>query len=73
MAKLTRAQRDTIIEMLAKGEELPLDYKHILFPPEKKEYELVYTGKEREEDILADTMAVPPGDYKLIFRFEFKP
>ncbi|MBE9593211.1 MAG: hypothetical protein IMF19_06995, partial [Proteobacteria bacterium] len=24
-----------------------------------KEYELVYAGKEREEDILADTMAVP--------------
>jgi len=38
---------------------LPLDYKHILFPPEKREYELVYAGKEREEDILADTMAVP--------------
>src|SRR5690606_6291367 len=38
---------------------LPLDYKYILFPPEKKEYELVYAGKEREEDILADTMAVP--------------
>jgi site-specific DNA-methyltransferase (adenine-specific)/adenine-specific DNA-methyltransferase len=34
-------------------------YKHILFPPERKEYELVYAGKDREEDILADTMAVP--------------
>lgn len=30
-----------------------------MFPPEKREYELVYHGKEREEDILANTLAVP--------------
>ena len=59
MAKLNERDRERIIELLEKGEDLPLDYKHILFPPEKKEYELVYAGKEREEDILADTMAVP--------------
>lgn len=59
MAKLNERDRERIIELLAKGEDLPLDYKHILFPPEKKEYELVYAGKEREEDILADTMSVP--------------
>jgi DNA modification methylase len=59
MTKLTKAQRDTIIEMLANGEELPLDYKHLLFPPERQEYELVYAGKNREEDIIAETMAVP--------------
>lgn len=58
MAKLNERDRRRIIELLEKGEDLPLDYKHILFPPEKKEYELVYAGKEREEDILADTMAV---------------
>ena len=59
MANLSERHRERIIELLEKGEELPLDYKHILFPPEKKEYELVYAGKQREEDILADTMAVP--------------
>ena len=59
MAKLNERVKERIIELLEKGEDLPLDYKHILFPPEKKEYELVYAGKEREEDILADTMAVP--------------
>lgn len=59
VAKLIKRDREQIIELLEKGEDLPLDYKHILFPPEKKEYELVYAGKEREEDILADTMAVP--------------
>jgi len=59
VAKLTKRDRDRIIELLEKGEDLPLDYKHVLFLPEKKEYELVYAGKEREEDILAETMAVP--------------
>ncbi len=28
-------------------------------PPEKRECELVYHGKEPEEDILADTLTVP--------------
>ncbi|TSA27265.1 site-specific DNA-methyltransferase [bacterium] len=59
MSILSEKERQRIIEILKSGEDLPLDYKHIIFPPEKKEYELVYAGKEREEDILADTMAVP--------------
>ena len=59
MANISKRDRERIIELLEKGENMPLDYKHVLFPPEKKEYELVYAGKEREEDILADTMAVP--------------
>jgi site-specific DNA-methyltransferase (adenine-specific)/adenine-specific DNA-methyltransferase len=59
MPKLTDTQRQHIIELLQRGEDLPLDYKHLLFPPERQEYELVYAGKEREEDILAETMAVP--------------
>ena len=59
MATLNERDKERIIELLENGEDLPLDYKHILFPPEKKEYELVYAGKQREEDILADTMAVP--------------
>ena len=59
MVKVSKKDRQRIIEILESEEELPLDYKHILFPPERKEYELVYVGKDREEDILADTMAVP--------------
>ena len=59
MSKLSEKDRERIIQVLESGKELPIDYKHILFPPEKKEYELVYADKEREEDILADTMAVP--------------
>jgi len=59
MSELTQHQVRHIIELLQAGEDLPLDYKHLLFPPERQEYELVYAGKEREEDILAETMAVP--------------
>lgn len=59
MSNLSKKERKRIIEILQKGDEVPADYKHILFPPEKKEYELVYANKEREEDVLANTMAVP--------------
>jgi site-specific DNA-methyltransferase (adenine-specific)/adenine-specific DNA-methyltransferase len=48
-----------VIDHLQRGEELPVEWARELFPPEKREYELVYYGKEREEDILAETMAVP--------------
>ena len=51
--------RQMVIEALRRGEDLPTEWARELFPPEKREYELVYYGKEREEAILADTMAVP--------------
>lgn len=51
--------RDEIVDLLTRGEDVPLEYQRFLFPPERREYELVYGGKEREADILADTMAVP--------------
>ena len=56
---ITPEQRQEIIRLLEKGEELSPEWARILFPPEKREYELVYHGKEREEDILANTLAVP--------------
>jgi len=59
MSRLTDHHRRHIIELLEQGQDLPLDYKHLLFPPERQEYELTYAGKEPEEDILAETMAVP--------------
>jgi site-specific DNA-methyltransferase (adenine-specific)/adenine-specific DNA-methyltransferase len=52
-------QRQEIIRRLRQSEELSPEWARILFPPEKREYELVYHGKEREEDIIADTLAVP--------------
>jgi len=56
---MTEEQRHEIIRLLQQGEELSPEWARILFPPEKREYELVYHGKEREEDILANTLAVP--------------
>ncbi|MGH8274948.1 MAG: DNA methyltransferase [Terriglobia bacterium] len=52
-------QRQEIIRLLQQGEELSPEWARILFPPEKREYELVYYGKEREEEIIANTLAVP--------------
>ncbi|NCY21243.1 site-specific DNA-methyltransferase [bacterium] len=52
-------QREEIIRRLQQGEELSPEWARILFPPEKREYELVYHGKEREEDIISNTLAVP--------------
>lgn len=56
---MTPEQRQELIRLLEQGEEISPEWAHILFPPEKREYELVYHGKEREEDILANTLAVP--------------
>jgi site-specific DNA-methyltransferase (adenine-specific)/adenine-specific DNA-methyltransferase len=56
---MTHEQRQEIIRRLQAGEDLSPEWARFLFPPEKREYELVYHGKEREEDILADTLAVP--------------
>ncbi len=58
MRKLSEQEIERIVSLLKEGKPLPEDYKPILFDT-KKEYELVYADKEREEDILADTMAVP--------------
>ena len=59
MAKLTREQLAEIKSYLDQGKDLPDDYRHVLFPPQKAEYDLVYRGKERFEDILANSWSVP--------------
>lgn len=57
--EITKKQKEKIIRLLEAGEDLPDGYKDLLFPNQKKEYELVYAGKERKEDIIAETLAVP--------------
>lgn len=57
--KLSKQQKEKILKLVEKNEELPDGYKDLLFPNQKKEYELVYAGKNRKEDIIAETMAVP--------------
>jgi site-specific DNA-methyltransferase (adenine-specific)/adenine-specific DNA-methyltransferase len=67
---LSDSHIEKIIACLIRGRPLPNEYKDALIPQlnklkhsllfdTKKEYELIYADKEREEDILADTMAVP--------------
>jgi len=58
MRKLSEQEIERIVSLLREGKSLPEDYKALLFDT-KKEYELIYADKEREEDILANTMAVP--------------
>ncbi len=41
------------------GQEIPNEFCRILFPPEKREYELMYYGKESSESIISNTMPVP--------------
>lgn len=70
MPKLPESETEKIINLLKEGKSLPEDYREDLIQQleqlkrslvfdTKKEYELVYADKEREVDILADTMAVP--------------
>ena len=61
---LSKQQKEKILRLVEKGEELPDGYKDLLFPNQKKEYELVYAGKDRKEDIIAETMAVPLQEVK---------
>lgn len=58
--KLSQHEINDLIERLQKGEILPDDYKYKLFPVKQKEYELVYGGKMRREDILANEDGVFP-------------
>lgn len=58
--KLSELEINDLIERLQKGENLPEDYKYKLFPVKQKEYELVYGGKMRKEDILANEDGVFP-------------
>ena len=62
MGKLQLSEKEIqyIVEQLQKGEQLPEDLKYKLFPVKQKEYELVYGGKMRKEDILSNEDGVFP-------------
>lgn len=60
LMRLNQHEIADIIERLNNGENLPDDYKFKLFPVTQKEYELVYGGKMRREDILANEDGVFP-------------
>jgi DNA modification methylase len=58
MKKLSPEQFEHVVEILRSGKPLPENFRALIFDT-KKEYELIYADKEREEDILADTWAMP--------------
>lgn len=54
MKNLNKNDIEFLIDCLKTGKEIPAEYKYAIFPTKQKEYELVYAGKVRKEDILAD-------------------
>ncbi|RLJ06903.1 MAG: site-specific DNA-methyltransferase, partial [Candidatus Aenigmatarchaeota archaeon] len=58
MQKVTQEQIEFIVQRLKEGKPLPEEFKWLLFEP-KQEAELIYAGKERDIDIITETMAVP--------------
>lgn len=53
MNRLNEMDKKYIINLIENGEQIPEDYKYMLFPNLQEEYELTYAGKMRKEDILA--------------------
>lgn len=47
------------LECVEKGNDIPSEFANILFPPSRKENELVYFGKDTESSIIANTLYVP--------------
>lgn len=63
---LSAYDKQKIIALLQEGKSLPEFYKTKLFPAEDREYveltkiyQLVYQGKKRKEDVIAETLAAP--------------
>ncbi|MEK4556019.1 site-specific DNA-methyltransferase [Jeotgalicoccus sp. FSL K6-3177] len=47
------------LEDVENGIEVSTEFSRILFPPERKEYELNYSGKENESKVINETFAAP--------------
>lgn len=60
MKYLSQYDIEFIIERLNRGEPIPEDYKNKLFPIKNVEHELIYAGKMRREDILANEDGIFP-------------
>ena len=66
MPRLSEKDRENIIRLIRENKHIPEMYKSALFPSEGKEYteltkvyQLVYQGKKRKEDVIAETLAAP--------------
>jgi len=56
--RLSEKQINAMVELLKEGKPLPEEYRWLLFEG-KQETELIYAGKTRDVDVLAETMGVP--------------
>lgn len=56
---------EEIRQMIENDEDIPQSFCNILFPPQKREYELVFHGKESAEKILSKISSVPLQEDKL--------
>ncbi len=59
-SQLDEFEIQDIISRLQKNEPLPAEYKYKMFPILQKEYEVVYGGKMRKEDILSNEDGICP-------------
>jgi DNA modification methylase len=59
MNKLNKQHKEEIIKKIQEGKPLSDEYRFLIPFETEREYELIYAGKERKEDILADTLSVP--------------
>jgi len=59
MKKLTKQQKEEIINKIREDKPISDEYRFLIPFETEREYELTYAGKERKEDILADTLSVP--------------
>jgi site-specific DNA-methyltransferase (adenine-specific)/adenine-specific DNA-methyltransferase len=57
--KLNKQQKEEIIKKIQKNEPISDEYRFLIPFETEREYELTYVGKDRKEDILADTLSVP--------------
>ena len=59
---LSEHEKKYLIDLLNNDEDIPEDFKYLLFPSSQHEYDLSYAGKMRKEDLLANddgTFPVP--------------
>jgi len=72
MPSLSPHDKAELIRRLEAGESLPAHFRALLFPdegavvPATKEYRLVYEGKKRREEVIADT---PEAPFQIVRRF----
>ena len=64
--RLTDSEKKKLIDLIEAGQPLPVIYRDRLFSPDEatfvqatKEYRLVYAGKTRREEVIANTPEAP--------------